>query len=100
MGYNPWGCNQTRLSTALHSIRGILKSKRGSGFSCGSVVKNLPANAEDMGSIPGSRRSPGEGNGNSFQYSCLEILWTGESGVLQSMNPFMGQNLVVAKGLL
>ena len=29
-----------------------------------SVVKNLPANAGDMGSIPGSRRSPGEGNGN------------------------------------
>ena len=39
------------------------------------VVKNLPANAgdiTDMGSIPGSGRSPGEGHGNSFQYSCLE----------------------------
>ena len=39
------------------------------------VVKNLPANAEDirdMGSIPGSGRSPGEGNGNSLHYSCLE----------------------------
>ena len=33
--------------------------------------KNPPANAEDKGSIPGSRRSPGEGNGNPLQYSCL-----------------------------
>ena len=41
------------------------------GFSGDSVVKNLPANAEDMGSNPGSGRSPGEGNGNPFQYSCL-----------------------------
>ena len=39
------------------------------------MVKNPPANAgdvRDVGSIPGSRRSPGEGNGNSFQYSWLE----------------------------
>ena len=38
------------------------------------VVKNLPANAgdaKDMGSIPGLGRSPGEGNGNPLQYSCL-----------------------------
>ena len=35
-------------------------------------VRNPPANAEDPGSIPGSRRCPGEGNGNPFQYSCLE----------------------------
>ena len=41
------------------------------GFLTGSVVKNLPANAGDMGSIPGSGRSPGEGNGNPPQYSCL-----------------------------
>ena len=33
------------------------------GFSGGSVVKNPPANAGDMDSIPGPRRSPGEGNG-------------------------------------
>ena len=33
--------------------------------------KNLPANAGDMGSIPGSGRPPGEGNGNPFQHSCL-----------------------------
>ena len=34
--------------------------------------KNLPTNAGDMGLIPGSGRSPGEGNGNPLQYSCLE----------------------------
>ena len=45
------------------------------GFPNSSVVKNLPAKAEDtgdVGSIPGSGRSPGGGNGNPFQYSCLE----------------------------
>ena len=36
-----------------------------------SVVKNPPANAGDAGSIPGSGRSPGEGNGNPLQYPCL-----------------------------
>ena len=44
------------------------------GFPGGIVVKNLPARAEDardMGSIPGSGRSPGGGHGNSLQY-CLE----------------------------
>ena len=45
------------------------------GFSGGSMVKNLPANAgvtEGVGSIPGSERSPGEGNGNQLQYFCPE----------------------------
>ena len=37
-------------------------------------VKNLPANAGDVGSIPGSGRSPGGGHGNPLQYSCLENL--------------------------
>ena len=35
------------------------------------MVKNLPANAGDIGSIPGSGRSPGEGNSNPLQHSCL-----------------------------
>ena len=38
----------------------------------GIVVKNPPANAGDMGLIPGSGRSPGVGNGNPLQYSYLE----------------------------
>ena len=44
-------------------------------FPGGAVVKKLPANtgdAGDTGSIPGSGRSPGGGNGNPLQYSCLE----------------------------
>ena len=41
------------------------------GFPGGSVVKNLPASAEDTGLIPGLGRSPGEGNGNPLQYFCL-----------------------------
>ena len=35
------------------------------------MVKNPPANARDVGLIPGLGRSPGEGNGNPLQYSCL-----------------------------
>ena len=41
------------------------------GFLGGSVLKNPPANAGDVGLIPGLRRPSGEGNGNLFQYSCL-----------------------------
>ena len=37
------------------------------------MVKTLPANAEDAGSIPGSGRSPGDGNGNAPQYSCSKF---------------------------
>ena len=42
------------------------------GLPGGSEVKASASNAGDLGSIPGSGRSPGEGNGNPFQYSCLE----------------------------
>ena len=41
------------------------------GFRGGSVLKNLPANAGDTGSVPGSGRSPGEGNSKLLQYSCV-----------------------------
>ena len=57
------------------------------GFPGGTVVKNLPANAGDSGSIPGSGRSPRGGNGNPFQYSCLEnpvdrgVWWAAVHGV-------------------
>ena len=42
------------------------------GFPSGSAVKNSPADAGNLGSIPGCGRCPGEGNGNPLQYSCLE----------------------------
>ena len=52
------------------------------------MVKNLPPHAgdtRDVGLIPGSGRSAGEGNGHPFQYYCLENPWTEEPGRLQSM---------------
>ena len=48
-----------------------LDHKTRKGFPGSSVVKNPPAKTGDTGSIPGSGRSPGEGNGNPLQYSCL-----------------------------
>ena len=42
------------------------------GFPGGSEDKASACNVGDLGSIPGSGRSPGEGNGNPLQYSCLE----------------------------
>ena len=65
----------------------------GGAFQVVLVVKNLPANVEDTGdavSIPGSGRSPGEGNGKAFQYSCLEnpmargAWWTPVHGVTKN----------------
>ena len=60
------------------------------GFPGGSVVKNLPDNAGDADSVPESGRSPGEGNDNPLQYSCLEdpraggVWWAAIYGVTQS----------------
>ena len=57
------------------------------------MVKTLPANTGDPGSIPGSGRYPGEGNGNPLQYSCLEnSMYRGAwqtivHGVAQSQTP-------------
>ena len=42
------------------------------GFPHSSVGKKSACNARDLGSIPGLGRSPGEGNGDTFQYPCLE----------------------------
>ena len=49
------------------------------------MVKNPLANAGNTGMIPGSGRSPGGGNGNPLQYSCLGNPWTEEPGALQSV---------------
>ena len=53
-----------------HLISELVKPV-GWGFPGGSVVKNRPANARDVGSVPGLGRSPGGGNGNPLQYSYL-----------------------------
>ena len=54
------------------------------GFPGGSEVKASAWNAGDPGSIPESGRSPGEGNGNPLQYSCLENPMGEEPGGIQS----------------
>ena len=51
-------------------LRSVFKFSR--GFPDSSVGKESACNAGDPGSIPGSERSPGEGNGNPLQNSCLE----------------------------
>ena len=59
------------------------------------MIKNPPANAGDVGSIPGSGRSPGGGNCSPLQYSCREIPWTEEPGGLPSMgSQRVGHDLV------
>ena len=49
------------------------------------MVKNLHANVGDVGSVPGSGRSLGEGKGNPLWYSCLGNPWTEEPGRLRSL---------------
>ena len=74
------------IPRALGSHYGLLS--RGAGlpwwFSSKECICNAGA-ARDVGSIPGSRRSPGEGNGNALWYSCMGNPWTEELSRLQSM---------------
>ena len=68
---SPWGHKESdRLSdwTDILHQQGVVFDM---GLPGGSVVKNPPANASDVGSIPRSRRSPVIANGNPLQYSCL-----------------------------
>ena len=70
MDYEP-ECNSDLPSWAL--IKNLLKlTILRMGFPGGSEVKNLPASAGNAGLIPGSGRSPGEGNDCPLQYCCLE----------------------------
>ena len=61
-----------------------------------SDSKASACNAGDLGSIPGSGRSPGEGNGNALQYSCLEnpmdrgAWWATVPGVAKSWTQLSG----------
>ena len=59
-----WSMSSSALFLQINMTNNFLKPS-------GSAVKNPPANAGELGSIPGSGRSPGEGNGNPLHYSCL-----------------------------
>ena len=69
VGYSPRGYKDSDMTErlTLHFTSWVLK-----GFPGDSAVKNLPANAGDMGLIPGLGKSPGGENGSPLQYSCLE----------------------------
>ena len=65
--------NNPFMSPAAPSL--LISKALWSAFQVALVIKNPPANAGDVGdpgSIPGSGRSPGEGNGKPLQYSCLK----------------------------
>ena len=79
LGNTSWGVSWPELGARLLSQSGVFKkepfggcSSAWMGFLGGSVVKNPPANAGDMGLISGSGRSPRGGNDNPLPYSCLE----------------------------
>ena len=81
----PWGPAECNSAAPLHPSRlcqiPVSPSlPRAWGFPADSLVKNLPVSAGDSGLIPGSGRSPGEGNGSPLQYSCWRIPWTEEPG--------------------
>ena len=57
----------------------LIKLERQQGFPAGSGGKVFAYNAGDPGSIPGTARSPGEGDGNLLQYTCLENPMDGEA---------------------
>ena len=76
------------------------------GFPCGSAIKNLPARTGDMGLIPRLGRSPGAGNGNLLQYSCLGnpmnrgacgLQSMGSQGVRHDLATKQQQQLIMAK---
>ena len=80
------------LGEEVLKYQGDLKTKKSKqhlssckGFPGGSSVKNLPANAGDMGSIPGLGRSPEAGMATHSSILAWRIPWTGEPGGVQSM---------------
>ena len=88
-----WVCSHPSLcpppgrAPAQHQFVGASTSM---GYPGGSVVRNSPASARDAGDtglISGSRRSPGVGNDNPLQYSCLQNPFTGEPGGLSPWGP-------------
>ena len=88
----PWWCPRPQMSKEATLNKIDLHGMRGSS-GVAQLVKNPPTNAGDArgeGSVLGSGRSPGEGNGNLLQYSCLENLmdrgawWATVHGITKS----------------
>jgi len=69
---SPWGCKELDMTEQLNNSVEVH-----SFFGASLVAHTLKSacNLGDLGSIPGSGRSPGEGNGNPLQYSCWKIPW-------------------------
>ena len=82
-------CLPVLRAQGLREIRPALV--QGVGFPGGTVVKSPPANAGDAGSIPGSARSSGDGNGNLLRYSCLGSPM--EQRSLAGYSPWEGKEL-------
>ena len=82
-------CVYTHTHTHTHTHMCIYTIR---GFPSGSEIKNLPANAGDVGSTLGLGRSPGEENRNPLQYSCLEnpmdrgAWWAKVCGVMKDLD--------------
>ena len=69
----------------LYELPGIIPKKELPWWLSDKEFKCNAGDTEDVGLIPGSGRSPGEGNDNSLQYYCLGNPWGEEPGGLQSM---------------
>ena len=89
------------LTHFSHSALSFVQSR---GFPGGSEVKASASRAGDPGSNPGSGRSPGEGNGNPLQYSCLEnpmdggAWWATVHGVTKSWTRLRDFTFTLVKG--
>ena len=71
MGHSPWGHKESDTTEHTHALHGP-GTFASAFFPGGSDGKASVYNVGDLGSIPGSGRSPGEGNGSPLQDSCLE----------------------------
>ena len=67
-----WWAAVSGVAQSRTRLKRLSSSSSRMSFPGGSAVKECARNAGDLGSIPGSGRCPGEGNGNPLQYSCLE----------------------------
>ena len=90
--------------THFHPSSHLILTKPFTGLPRWLSSKESTYNARDVSLIPGSGRSPGEGNGNPLQYSCLRTPWTEEPGGLQSKGSQkrqtqLGEEITIAKPL-